>query len=178
MRKSLQWHRDGIFHGTVALNVSAKQLIHSNFLDDLLFVVEQTRCMSSMIELEITESSILENPEKTIALLGVLKNRGFKISIDDFGTGYSSLSYLKNLPIDKIKIDISFITNISHEPKNQTIVSAIIALAKGLNITVLAEGVETKEELEFLCEKGINSIQGYCYYKPLNIESFETILIK
>ena len=105
-----------------------------------------------------------------------LKAKGVCFSLDDFGTGYSSLSYLKNLPIDKLKIDISFVRNITHEPKNQTIVKTIIALAKGLNMSVLAEGVETFEELEFLRQNGIDLIQGYYYHKPMPLDEINRLL--
>jgi diguanylate cyclase (GGDEF)-like protein len=177
-KTAVKWMEEGIFSGRIAINVSAKQLIHQNFLLQLEELLYKTECNPAWIELEITESSILEYPEKMIALLGVIKSKGFKISIDDFGTGYSSLSYLKNLPIDKLKIDISFIRNITIEPKNQTIVKTIIALAKGLGMEVLAEGVESIDEMEFLLNNGIDSIQGYYYYKPMDRESIESTLIK
>lgn len=175
-KTAVKWAKEGILHGHIAINVSAYQLIHPNFLSILDDIINTTKCDPSTIELEITETSILENPEKIIALLGIIKSRGFKISIDDFGTGYSSLSYLKNLPIDKLKIDISFVRNITLEPKNQTIVKTIISLAKGLRMEVLAEGVETNEELTFLCESGIDSIQGFYFYQPMPLDTIERLL--
>ena len=123
-----------------------------------------------------TESSVLENPELVISLLGELRGMGFYISMDDFGTGYSSLSYLKNLPINKLKIDRSFIMNIREEPKNQIIVKTVIFLAKELGIHILAEGVETKEEHGFLLENKIDSIQGYYYAKPMPMDEMERLL--
>lgn len=171
------WSKERLLPGRIAINISARQLTHIDFLMTLDQIIQETQCHPSLIELEITESSILENPEKIIALLWVLKAKGFNISIDDFGTGYSSLSYLKNLPIDKLKIDISFVRNVTHEPKNQSIVKTIIALAKGLNMEVLAEGVESVEELEFLRENGVDSIQGFYYYKPISIDSMEALLL-
>lgn len=171
-RMATEWVQNGILKGRIAINVSAKQLIHQNFLLQLDELLHKTGCNPAWIELEITESSILEYPEKIIALLGLIKSKGFKISIDDFGTGYSSLSYLKHLPIDKLKIDISFIRNITIEPKNQTIVKTIIALAKGLGMTTVAEGVESVEEMIFLRECGVDCIQGFYYYKPMSNESF------
>lgn len=170
-KTAVEWMKKGILSGRIAINISAKQLIHQNFLFQLEEMLHKTLCNPEWIELEITESSILEYPEKIIALLGVIKSKGFKISIDDFGTGYSSLSYLKHLPIDKLKIDISFIRDITMEPKNQTIVKTMIDLAKGLGMTTIAEGVETKEELGFLRENGIDSIQGYYYHKPMSYDS-------
>lgn len=175
-KTAVKWAKEGILHGHIAINVSASQLIHPNFLSILDDIINTTKCDPSTIELEITETSILENPEKIIALLGIIKSRGFKISIDDFGTGYSSLSYLKNLPIDKLKIDISFVRNITLEPKNQTIVKTIISLAKGLRMEVLAEGVETNEELTFLCQSGIDSIQGFYFYQPMPLDTIERLL--
>ncbi len=171
-----QWAKDGLLNGRVAINVSARQLTHIDFLMTLDRIIKETECSPLFIEIEITESSIIGNPEKMIALLKVIKAKGFHISIDDFGTGYSSLSYLKNLPIDKLKIDISFIRNITQEPKNQTIVKTIIALAKGLNMSVLAEGVESSEELEFLRQNGIDSIQGYYYHKPMPLKEINHLL--
>ncbi|MCX6062359.1 MAG: EAL domain-containing protein [Campylobacterales bacterium] len=175
-KTATRWHEEGILQGRIAINVSARQLIHPNFISILEVILEETNCNPQWLELEITESSILENPEKIIALLWVIKSKGFYISIDDFGTGYSSLSYLKNLPIDKLKIDISFVRNVTHEPKNQIIVKTIIALAKGLNMQVLAEGVESEEELEFLRKNDIDSIQGYYYHKPMASDVMEELL--
>lgn len=177
-RTAVEWMNKGLFNGRIAINISAKQLIHQTFLLRLEELLHKTGCNPAWIELEITESSILEYPEKIIALLGVIKSKGFKISIDDFGTGYSSLSYLKHLPVDKLKIDISFIRNITMEPKNQTIVKTIIALAKGLGMTTIAEGVESSDELEFLRTCGVDSIQGYYYYKPMDVQSVESLFCK
>lgn len=176
-KTAVKYSQERLLHGRIALNVSARQLSHIDFLTKLDHIIEETNCNPSLIELEITESSILENPEKIIALLSIIKTKGFNISIDDFGTGYSSLSYLRNLPIDKLKIDISFIRNITTEPKNQTIVKTIIALAKGLNMEVLAEGVETAAELEFLRVNGIDSIQGFYYHKPMPSSEIKQLLL-
>ncbi|MDO9208604.1 MAG: EAL domain-containing protein [Sulfuricurvum sp.] len=171
-----RWAQSNLLDGRVAVNVSAQQLTHPHFLGTLERIIEETECHPQWIELEITESCIVVNPEKIILLLGALRTKGFHISMDDFGTGYSSMSYLKNLPIDKLKIDISFVRNITREPKNQTIVKTIIALAKGLDMEVLAEGVESIEEMEFLRNNGIDSIQGYYYHKPLPLEAVEAVL--
>lgn len=171
-----RWADANLLKGRIAVNVAAHQFIHTNFMAVLERILENTHCKPEWIELEITERSILSSPEKVIFILEELRNKGFHVSIDDFGTGYSSLSYLKNLPIDKLKIDISFIRNIPHEPKNQTIVKAIIALAKGLDMEVLAEGVESVEEMEFLRINDVDSIQGYYYYKPVSREALEELL--
>lgn len=171
-----RWHELGVLKGRIAINVSARQLIHLDFIKTLKAILKETECEALWIELEITESSVLENPELVINLLEQLRALGFYISMDDFGTGYSSLSYLKNLPIDKLKIDRSFITNIQNEPKNQIIVKTVIFLAKELGIHVLAEGVETEDEHNFLLKNKIDSIQGYYYAKPMPLEEMERLL--
>jgi len=171
-----KWHEEGIFDGRVSINISIRQLMHLDFIKTLKELLLESKCKASWIELEITESYILENPKLAIALLEELKGLGFNISMDDFGTGYSSLSYLKNLPIDKLKIDKSFITNIQDEPKNQIIVKTIIFLARELGIHILAEGVETSQEQEFLLQNGIDSIQGYYYHKPSPSNEVERLM--
>lgn len=176
LKHARKWKKANLLEGRVAINVSARQLTHLNFLNVLENAMRTSHCKPEWIELEITESSILDNPNKIISLLEFLKTKGFHISIDDFGTGYSSLSYLKNLPVDKLKIDQSFIRDIEHEPKNKTIVTTIISLAKGLGMEVLAEGVETSQELDFLRFNHIDSIQGFYYYQPLPAEKIDHLL--
>jgi diguanylate cyclase (GGDEF)-like protein len=171
-----RWHDKKIAKGRVAINVSAHQLTHLDFINTLKSMLQESGCEASWIELEITESSVLENPDLVIDLLQKIKALGFHISVDDFGTGYSSLSYLKNLPIDKLKIDRSFIMSIQTEPKNQIIVKTTIFLGNELGIHVLAEGVETEEEHSFLLENKIDSIQGYYYSKPLPLNKVEILL--
>ncbi|SEN14404.1 putative bifunctional diguanylate cyclase/phosphodiesterase [Nitrosomonas marina] len=162
----------------IAINVSSRQLNHLLFLDRLEHILTETECKPAWIELEITESSICGNHNHVINLLNILKKRGFYISIDDFGTGYSSLTYLKNLPVDKLKIDQSFVRNITNEPKNQTIVRTIVSLAQGLGMVSLAEGVETEDEFLFLRESGVNSMQGYYLGRPMPEESATSLLIE
>ncbi len=171
-----KWADSGILVGRIAVNVAARQFVHTHFIATLNEILNETQCDPKWIELEITERSIILNPEKVIIILNELRTMGFHISIDDFGTGYSSLSYLKNLPINKLKIDISFIRDIMHQPKNQTIVKTIIALAKGLDMEVLAEGVEAHEEMVFLRDNGIDSIQGFYYYKPVSSDAIEMVI--
>ncbi|MDD2791399.1 MAG: EAL domain-containing protein [Sulfurimonas sp.] len=163
----VRWRKLQLLRQRMAINISARHLMHIDFIQTLKSLLAQTQCLASWVELEITESCVLENPALTIRILEQLKELGFHISMDDFGAGYSSLSYLKNLPIDKLKIDKSFITDIAKEPKNQIIVKTIIFLAKELKFHILAEGVETQEELDFLINNKIDSIQGYYYTKPL-----------
>jgi len=125
------------------------------------------------LELELTEGMAMQNPKKAIEIMNNLYAEGIRMSIDDFGTGYSSLSYLKKFKIYKLKIDQSFIHDITTDPEDKAIVIAIIAMAKSLGLQTIAEGVETLEQLEHLREHGCDEIQGYYYSKPLSVEAFE-----
>ena len=121
---------------------------------------------------------IMQNAEQAIAVMQALKKIGVKLSIDDFGTGYSSLSYLKRFPIDKLKIDQSFVRDLGEDEDDAAIVTAIIGLAKSLNLCVIAEGVEKKEQLEFLRAKGCDEVQGYYFSKPIPAADFEKLIWK
>jgi diguanylate cyclase (GGDEF)-like protein/PAS domain S-box-containing protein len=171
-----KWNKEGILKGKISLNISSKQLIHPYFIRQLEYIMNETGCTANLIEFEIVESSILIDINLVIERLNLLKEKGYSIAIDDFGTGFSSLSYIKNLPVDKVKIDKSFAENIHNEPKNQAIIQAIKALCDGLDIKVLVEGVETKEELEYMQGYGIHIIQGYYHYKPLSQDEMESLL--
>jgi diguanylate cyclase (GGDEF)-like protein len=171
-----KWNKEGILKGKISLNISSKQLIHPYFIRQLEYIMNETGCTANLIEFEIVESSILIDINLVIERLNLLKEKGYSIAIDDFGTGFSSLSYIKNLPVDKVKIDKSFAENIHNEPKNQAIIKAIKALCDGLDIKVLVEGVETKEELEYMQGYGIHIIQGYYHYKPLSQDEMESLL--
>jgi EAL domain-containing protein (putative c-di-GMP-specific phosphodiesterase class I) len=120
----------------------------------------------------------MSNPQNSIEMLNQIRNLGIVLSVDDFGTGYSSLSYLKKFPIDTLKIDRSFINDLPQDKDDAAIVKAIIALSKSLNIEVIAEGVETQEQLEFLLNEGCNNIQGYYYSKPLPADEFRAFLFQ
>ncbi|MGF1591489.1 MAG: EAL domain-containing protein [Pleurocapsa sp.] len=122
------------------------------------------------LELEITESLLVKDIEKAIALLRELKTRGISIALDDFGTGYSSLSYLQKLPINTLKIDRSFVTNIASNPDDAAISKAIVALAQSLELNITAEGVETKEQFNYLQSQGCHEVQGYYFSRPLSAE--------
>lgn len=172
------WQDQGLPDITVAVNLSARQFQQEN----LIQVVEQGLKMSGIqarhLELEVTESSVMVNPEKTIAILHDLKRIGVKIALDDFGTGYSSLNYLKRFPIDSLKIDQSFVRDIISDPDDAAIAKLVISLAHSLKQTVIAEGVENEAQLRFLQRNQCDEMQGYFFSRPLPAEEFASLLFK
>ena len=162
----------------VAVNISPRQFQEKNFFNCLESALNDSQLPPEYLELEITESMLVDNVDETIALLKQIKNRGISIAMDDFGTGYSSLSVLKRFPIDTLKIDQSFVRDLAIDSDDAQIVAAIISMAHSLNLKVVAEGVETKEQLEFLCNKKCDIIQGYYFSKPLPVNQFTQLLIK
>ena len=140
-------------------------------------IVRNTDIQPQSLELEITESLLMRNVEETIAALHAFKDAGIRLSVDDFGTGYSSLSYLKQFPIDSLKIDQSFVQDLHNNSDDAAICSAIIAMAKELGLSVVAEGVELEEQAEFLRRQGCDQIQGFIYSKPLPADEVEAILV-
>lgn len=178
MTQIAKWYKEGFKPGVVALNLAMKQLHQKDFISILETMLKETECKAEWIELEVTESQIMTNPEEAIKILKQINDMGIKLAVDDFGTGYSSLSYLKRLPIDKLKIDQSFIRDLPEDEEDASITKAVIALSKSLNLRVIAEGVETKEQKEFLIENGCNNIQGYFYGKPMPANEMEKVLSK
>ena len=160
----------------VAVNCSAQQFQHEGFVETVARILRETGMPALRLELEITESVIIHHSEEVNARFQALEDMGVRISIDDFGTGYSSLSYLKRLAIHQLKIDQSFVRDISSDPDDAAIVSAIIAIAHSLDLDVLAEGVETAEQLAFLRSLGCDTAQGYLFSKPLPAEEFARLL--
>ena len=154
----------------VAVNISARQLRVQAFPDLVKKIVTETGANPARLELEITEGVLLEDDELTHRTLGALRQMGFSLALDDFGTGYSSLAYLRRYPVDKIKIDRSFITSLGAEKESEAVVSAIVKLAKALNLSVIAEGVETETQRLSLRKAGCSDIQGFLYSKPLPAE--------
>ena len=136
-------------------------------------LLNDTGCRPEWIELEVTEGQIMTHPEEAIKILNSINDLGIKLAIDDFGTGYSSLAYLKRLPIDKLKIDQAFVHEIPADEEDSAIVKAVIALAKSLNLRVIAEGVETEEQRAFLVDNGCHNIQGYFYSPPISSVEME-----
>lgn len=161
---------------SIAVNLSVKQIRDKNFITSVKSVLNQTGLNAKYLEFEVTETMIMKEYEHAFDILETLRNLGITLSIDDFGTGYSSLAYLKRLPIDKIKIDKSFIDEISDNENDIEIIKAIIAMSHSLGLKVLAEGVESKLQLEKLKKLNCEDYQGYYFSKPIAVEEFEKML--
>lgn len=170
--QAVKWQKRGLTELQVAINVSPSQLLSANFAMSVMRCLEETGLDAQYLEIEITEEVLASEHEVCFSVLDSLKQQGISIAIDDFGTGYSSLSYLNKFPISKLKIDRSFITEIENNSNNHAIVSAIIALSRKLGITVIAEGIETKEELAVLESLECQIGQGYYFSKPLEVKAF------
>jgi len=151
----------------IAINISAKQLTNSEFAKETQQVLERYEVDPAMIEMEITESTIMENMEESLKQLNYLKGLGCHFSIDDFGTGYSSLSQLKQLPVDTLKIDRSFVRDVEYDHHDRQIVEAVIAMSHRLGLSVVAEGVEDQYQLDFIDKSGCDLVQGYLFSKPV-----------
>ncbi|MGE4419797.1 MAG: putative bifunctional diguanylate cyclase/phosphodiesterase [Sulfurimonas sp.] len=168
-------HNEGIML-VVSINVSNKQLNDDSFIDDMCLIADEAGLDKSYIELEITESQIMKDVNKSLSILNALYEKGFKLSVDDFGTGYSSLSYLKKLPAKTIKIDRSFVLDIDKDEDDRSIIAAIVAMAKSLGKDVIAEGSETKEQVCALKLLECNQIQGYYFSKPIKIDKLREFI--
>jgi diguanylate cyclase (GGDEF)-like protein/PAS domain S-box-containing protein len=167
-----EWQNAGLPPIPIAVNLSAAQLKHLDFMTLVLQIVEETGIEPSQLELEITESMVIDNIESAIEILRRLQEHEVRLSMDDFGTGYSSLSYLKRLPIHSIKIDKSFVQDITNDSDSKFISQAIVMLGKSLNLTVVAEGVETDEQFDYFKGLGCDAMQGYLVCPPLPAEHF------
>ena len=161
---------------SLAVNVSARQFHHPDFVEQVLAVLDHSGANPQRLKLELTESLLLNNVEDIIAKMTILKARGLSFSLDDFGTGYSSLTYLKRLPLYQLKIDQSFVRDILTDPNDAAIAQTIVALAQSLGLSVIAEGVETEAQRDFLARNGCHAYQGYLFSKPVPIEQFEALL--
>ncbi len=171
------WQQDVLTRDLVlAVNVSARQFRQANFVAQVKVVVQRHAINPKLLKLELTEGMLLENIEETIATMNALKEIGIRFSLDDFGTGYSSLQYLKRLPLDQLKIDQSFVRDIATDSDDKAIVRTIVAMAQSLDIHVIAEGVETKEQQQLLLDRGCFHYQGYLFGRPVPIEQFEALL--
>jgi EAL domain-containing protein (putative c-di-GMP-specific phosphodiesterase class I) len=162
----------------MAVNISGRQFRQTDFVDMVEAVLAQTGLDPRWLELEITESVVMENVEETILTLTALKARGLHLAIDDFGTGYSSLSYLKRFPNTSLKIDRSFISEVTTNPNDAAIASSVIALAQAMSLEVVAEGIETEEQLRFLQAQGCTEGQGYLFSRPVPPAELELFLAR
>ena len=169
------WQQQG-YRIRAAVNLSARQLQQPDLLSQVLRALEVTGLDPGRLELEITESAAMQDMERSVETLKALREHGISISMDDFGTGYSSLSYLRKLPVDRVKLDQSFVREMKPGTSDAAIAAAVIALAHSLNLKVVAEGVETEEQLAFLREHGCDAMQGYLFSRPIPGEEFEKLL--
>jgi len=171
------WEQDALTRDLIlAVNVSSKQFRQSEFVAQVKAAVQRSAIRPNLLKLELTESLLLEDVEDTIKTMNVLKEVGIRFSLDDFGTGYSSLQYLKRLPLDQLKIDQSFVRDIVTDNNDKAIVKTIIAIAHSMNLNVIAEGVETEEQRQFLFAEGCMHYQGYLFGKPAPNDQFEAML--
>jgi CheY-like chemotaxis protein len=161
----------------VSVNVSGRQFVEGDLEGDVLRALEDNVLAADLLELELTESSLMANTDRTISILNNLKQQGVSVSVDDFGTGYSSLAYLRRFPIDKLKIDIAFIRDITTNRDDAAIALTIIRMAHSLRLQVVAEGVETASQLAYLRRHRCDEIQGYFYSKPLPAAEIAQLLI-
>ena len=166
-RQNRAWQTAGLSPIRMAVNLSARQFHEKNLLGMVRQTLREAQLDPACLELELTESVIMKNAEVTTAVLREFHEMGIEVSIDDFGTGYSSLNYLKRFPVNKLKIDQSFIRDITRDPDDAAITTAVIAMGHSLHLKVIAEGVETKEQLEFLRSIQCDEIQGYYFSRPL-----------
>ncbi len=172
------WHAAELLPGRVAVNLSARQFQQPQLVATIARILSDTRLDPSLLELEITETTAMQNVEFTTLMLQDLHQMGIQISLDDFGTGYSSLSYLKKFPLDTLKIDQSFVRELTTDRNDAAIVAAVIALGQGLNLSVVAEGVETQAQMEYLRSLNCYEMQGYLFSKPLAAEDATRFLQK
>jgi len=175
-RQNRLWQQTGYPPFSVAVNVSARQLDHEDFADQVTAIVADTGLPPQYVELELTESLFIRHPEKKREILAQLREAGMQISIDDFGTGYSSLNQLKHFAFDKLKIDRSFVANIMHDADAAAIVLVIISIARILKFKVIAEGVETEQQAQYLMQNDCDEAQGYLFGKPMPAEDLTAIL--
>ena len=176
--QNMEWQDKGLAPMRLSVNFSARQFQQPSFIASVAEILKETNLDPRWLELELTESSIMKEPEQAIEKLHELKLMGIKVAIDDFGTGYSSLNYLKRFPIDTLKIDKTFVADVCKDPHDTAIVRAIITLGHALDLTVIAEGVETQEQLQYLSSLGCDVVQGFLFSKSLSAPVFEELLVE
>jgi len=175
-RQAQLWRQAGWPELSMSVNLSALQFRRAGLIETVAGALERSGLPPHLLELELTESILLQDVENNLEIVRQLKALGVQLSIDDFGTGYSSLSYLKRFAVDRLKIDRTFVRDISTDPDDAAIVRAVIQLARSLRLGVIAEGVETKEQLAFLREEGCEEVQGYLFSRPLAPAALQAFL--
>jgi EAL domain-containing protein (putative c-di-GMP-specific phosphodiesterase class I) len=174
--QNVAWQRQGLPAVRMAVNLSARQFADDDLVDDVADALKNTGLQADLLELELTESVVIQNTQRAGQVVGDIKKLGVRLAIDDFGVGYSSLTHLKRFPIDTLKVDRSFIRDLPEDPEDKAITEAIIAMGKSLNLTVVAEGVETQEQQTFLKEHACDEMQGFFFSKPIPGEAFAELL--
>lgn len=177
-KQNKEWQDAGMKIVPIAVNISAKRFMQKGFIESIKRTLKETGLEPHFLEIEITETSLIENEKFAIEVINQLRELGLKVALDDFGTGYSALSYLKYFSVDSIKIDRSFIQEIGVNEKDELIVKGIINLIRSLNINVIAEGVEKEEQLQFLSKHKCDQVQGYLYSRPVKAEDFRQLMSK
>ncbi len=175
-KQNVAWQRMGLPPICMAVNLSARQFVDERLVQDIAAILKETGMAPHLLELEITEGTVIQNAEHALTLLGEIKAMGVRLAIDDFGTGYSSLGQLKNFPIDTLKVDRSFIRDLASNAEDKALTEAIIAMGKTLQLTVVAEGVETAEQENFLREHACDEMQGYLFSKPVPAGEFAALM--
>lgn len=173
-----RWQKMKVLPGRVAINLSPQQFKNTHLISQMKSLLESTQTNPSFITFELTENAVMQDSEHTIQMLNAIKELGFYLSIDDFGTGYSSLSYLAKFPLDELKIDRTFISNMGSLPKQIILIENIINLGRSLNMSVVAEGVETQQQSKALAQLQCDTIQGFYFFKPMPRHEFEALLIQ
>jgi EAL domain-containing protein (putative c-di-GMP-specific phosphodiesterase class I) len=174
--QNVAWQKQGLAHVSIAVNLTARQFFDEHLLRDITAILAATRMEPRLLEIEIHESLLIRDIEKTLAILTALKAMRIRIAIDDFGVGYSSLSTLQRFPLDTIKIDRSFIRDVAALGEDRALTQAIIAMGKSLSLTVVAQGVETKEQADFLRQYACDEFQGFYFNRPVSAELFTELL--
>jgi EAL domain-containing protein (putative c-di-GMP-specific phosphodiesterase class I) len=173
----MKWRLDGMRPTGLAVNLSAREFRQPDLVGRIAQVLARTGFDPSMLEIELTESMLIEDSEAVLRILTELGAMKVRIAIDDFGTGHSSLSYLKRFDVDTLKIDRSFVRDTPHDPEDSAIATGVIALAHGLKLKVVAEGVERPDQLQFLRDQGCDEIQGYLLSRPMDAQAFAAWMV-
>jgi EAL domain-containing protein (putative c-di-GMP-specific phosphodiesterase class I) len=172
----MAWQHQGLRPVAVAVNLSPRQFVDENLLHDVDDALAMSGMSPALLQLEVTESMVMQNVPRAVRLLDALRSRGIRLAIDDFGTGYSSMSLMKQFPIDTLKIDRSFVRDLPNDSEDKAIAQAIISMGKALGMTIIAEGVETTEQQTFLRDHACDEMQGFLFSKPVLPEQLADML--